>query len=121
MNYNKPTSESRGRNTRAGRNPRKSPDTLAQLNQLGSSLRSIGLGGLRGILEKLFEWMPFLFPLAFVAFLVWGLFAAIDSALNMPEVHESWTTKECVKVVNADGSEGSCDNLPDKYKHVWVH
>lgn len=120
MNYNKPTSASRVRNTRAERNQRKSPDTLAQLNRLGSSLRSIGYGALRGTLEKIFEWMPFLAPIGFVLFLVWGLFTALDGFLSMPEVHESWTTKECVRVINADGSEGSCDNLPAKYKHVWV-
>lgn len=120
MNYNKPTSASRVRNTRAEQSREKSPNILAQLNRLGSSLRSTGYGALRGTLEKLFDWMPFLTPIAFLLFLVWGVFTALDGFLNMPEVHESWTTKECVRVINGDGSEGSCDNLPDKYKHVWV-
>lgn len=120
MNYNKPTSASRVRNTRVGRSREKSPNTLSQLNRLGSSLRSIGYGALRGTLKKLFEWMPFLTPIAIGLFLVWGLFTALDGLLSQPEVHESWTTKQCVRVINGDGSEGSCDNLPDKYKHVWV-
>jgi hypothetical protein len=43
------------------------------------------------------------------------------AALNIPTVYRSWTSKECVKVVNADGTPGSCRHLPDKYRNTWVY
>ena len=36
-----------------------------------------------------------------------------------PDVIFSWETKKCVKVINADGSAGDCNNLPDRYTHIW--
>lgn len=46
--------------------------------------------------------------------------------LDRPEVHVSWTTDKCVRVVDpnaeAEGrkSEWSCGRLPRSYEHVWV-
>jgi hypothetical protein len=37
-----------------------------------------------------------------------------------PTVHFSWSTEECVEVINYNGSNYTCDNLPDRYNHVWV-
>lgn len=47
-------------------------------------------------------------------------------ALDMPEVHQSYSTKECVRVDDpAAEHEGrkpyTCDRLPEKYRHVWVY
>ena len=36
-----------------------------------------------------------------------------------PDVIFSWETKQCVKVINADGSAGDCAHLPEKYTHIW--
>ena len=44
---------------------------------------------------------------------------ALDSFLGQPEVIFSYTTKECVKVINADGSLGDCSKLPDNYIFTW--
>lgn len=44
---------------------------------------------------------------------------ALDSFLGQPEVIFSYTTKECVKVINADGSVGDCSKLPENYIFTW--
>ena len=53
-------------------------------------------------------------------------FTALDYAFSMPEVYKSYSTNECVKVENYPGvffntdSNYSCENLPEKYDHVWT-
>ena len=50
-----------------------------------------------------------------------GLFAVIDSALSLPDVQFSYSTNECVKVLNyVEGKNYSCEMLPSKFNHVWV-
>lgn len=44
---------------------------------------------------------------------------ALVRAIDTPDVIFSWETKQCVKVINADGSAGDCNNLPDRYTHIW--
>lgn len=49
----------------------------------------------------------------------------LDYAMAIPEVQQSWSTKECVGVTTYQGvffdSLGySCENMPEKYNHVWV-
>lgn len=44
------------------------------------------------------------------------LIASID--VSHPDVHKSWSTKECIKVQNSKAH--SCENLPTKYNTVWV-
>ena len=44
---------------------------------------------------------------------------ALDSFLGQSEVIFSYSTKECVKVINADGSVGDCSKLPDNYIFTW--
>ena len=42
-------------------------------------------------------------------------------ALSMPDVWFSYSTDECVKVINYDKTDKySCENLPSKFNHVWV-
>lgn len=50
-------------------------------------------------------------------------FAAV---LDMPEVHQSWSTKECVLVddpaAEHEGREPyTCERMPEKYRRVWVY
>jgi hypothetical protein len=40
--------------------------------------------------------------------------------LERPDVHVSWDTKQCVKVINYGDAEYTCDNLPTRYNHIWV-
>ena len=44
---------------------------------------------------------------------------ALNSFLGQSEVIFSYTTKKCVKVINADGSLGNCSKLPENYIFVW--
>lgn len=44
---------------------------------------------------------------------------ALDSFLGQHEVIFSYTTKQCVKVINADGSVGDCSKLPENYIFTW--
>ena len=61
-----------------------------------------------------------LLTVAFAAPLVAGLVYAMDSALSAPDVHFSYATNECVKVVNYTDEQFTCDNYPSKFNHVWV-
>jgi hypothetical protein len=42
-------------------------------------------------------------------------------AMSMPDVWFSYSTDECVKVINyVEGENFSCENMPSKFNHVWV-
>jgi hypothetical protein len=43
------------------------------------------------------------------------------AVIDMPDVHVSNMTGECVKVINyAENDSYTCEVLPTKYNHVWV-
>ena len=43
------------------------------------------------------------------------------STASIPDVHVSYSTDECVKVINYDENDNySCENMPSKFNHVWV-
>ena len=49
--------------------------------------------------------------------LAWGF----TYAAKLPDVHVSHSTGECVEVINYDERFNyTCENLPEKYNHVWV-
>jgi len=53
--------------------------------------------------------------------LVCGCFAwLVLSTFELPEVHFSYTTDQCIKVLNFNDDQFSCENMPDKFHHVWV-
>lgn len=39
--------------------------------------------------------------------------------LDYPDVIYSYKTKECKQVIYADGTQGSCEKLPEKYNFIW--
>lgn len=50
-----------------------------------------------------------------------GVGAIIESALSIPDVWFSYSTDECVQVINyVEGENYSCENMPSKFNHVWV-
>ena len=53
--------------------------------------------------------------LGFPAVIVWMFIQATDT----PDVIFSYSSKQCVKVIYPDGTEGTCDKLPKKFNHVW--
>ena len=59
-----------------------------------------------------------LVTLGFV-FIFFCMFWILKYAIDTPDVVFSYSTKECIEVINADGTHGSCDNLPSRYNHIW--
>lgn len=49
-----------------------------------------------------------------------GLGYTANEALKMPDVHFSYSSGECVKVVNYTDEQFTCGNYPKKFNHVWV-
>lgn len=49
-----------------------------------------------------------------------GALYVTNTALAIPDVHVSYSTKECVKVINYTDEIFSCENLPTKFNHIWV-
>lgn len=46
---------------------------------------------------------------------------ALNMALSIPDVMFSYSTKECVEVINyTDSDNFSCENLPAKFNHIWT-
>jgi hypothetical protein len=43
-----------------------------------------------------------------------------NEALKMPDVHFSYSTDSCVKVINYTDEQFDCSNYPTKFNHVWV-
>jgi len=61
-----------------------------------------------------------LFTLGMAAPLVGLLGFVVLDATAMPDVHVSYSTGECVKVVNYTDEQFDCSNYPSKFNHVWV-
>jgi len=54
------------------------------------------------------------------AFIIFGFMSyAVNTAIHLPDVHFSYSTQDCVKVVNY-GTDYTCENLPKRFYHVWV-
>lgn len=53
-----------------------------------------------------------------------GLSSAIKTAAEMSEVHRSYATGECLRVVEQVNTKSpvikNCDNMPEHYNLVWV-
>ena len=57
--------------------------------------------------------------IAMVVGLAGGLLFAIDKAAALPDVHFSYSSGDCAKVVNYKDDNYSCKNMPKKFYHVW--
>lgn len=56
-----------------------------------------------------------------VCSLFMGIIYAMVNVAQMPDVHFSNSTGDCVRVINYDERFNyTCENYPDKYNHVWV-
>lgn len=120
MNSKKPTAACSASRYPAGRGPQRSHEDFLREARCDSSLKSIAFVAMHGTLTRLYDRARRAAPLAFAVLLLWGLAGAFADYLDRPEVHVSHLTQECVRVVNADGSPGSCGALPDRYARVWV-
>ena len=43
-----------------------------------------------------------------------------NEALKMPDVHFSYSTDSCVKVINYTDEQSDCSNNRPKLKHIWL-
>lgn len=116
MNSNRPTYESRDAQWRRGIDPQTlhAPSRLS--TPTASSLKSTGAGVSRSMLMKLAEVMfKTLIFIAAMAYVVFGIVAMYD----IPEIHFSYSTGKCVRVVSSDPKH-TCDHLPERAETVWV-
>lgn len=60
--------------------------------------------------------------LVVAAVLIFVVYAdAMSNVLDMPDVHVSNSSQQCVNVINyAPEDDYSCENLPEIYNQVWV-
>jgi hypothetical protein len=66
-------------------------------------------------------WLSEILPLSvMVVVLTAALAWAFIDYLDMPIVHVSARTHECVRVEHADGTAGSCAHLPSRYVQQWA-
>ena len=82
--------------------------------------KSIALEVLLGIPKILFKWFPFLSVIALICGFIFTLGLLVINIKDEPKVYVSWSSGECVKVLEEDGSVGSCYELPETYSRVWV-
>lgn len=62
-----------------------------------------------------------LFNSVFFGLIAAAIAYAFFNAMMLPDVWFSYSTGDCVKVLNyADGDAYSCENMPEKFNHVWV-
>jgi hypothetical protein len=61
-----------------------------------------------------------LFTIALGAPLFGMLGYVIAETTEMPDVYMSYSTGECVEVINYADTNYSCENFPVKFNHVWV-
>ena len=55
------------------------------------------------------------------AFAIFYIIDAIFKTLDMPDVHVSNSTGECVSVINYKETDTySCDRLASRYHQVWI-
>lgn len=122
MNYNKHTSVSRGATFPLDGRARRSPGTYQPTSRSASSSRSTGFGATRGTRGNagLCSLMILLLWAALALGGVWAATNLVGGILDMPYVHESYTTRECVAVIAPDGTDLGCENKPERYHHVWV-
>ena len=45
----------------------------------------------------------------------------VNYAMSIPDMEVSYSTGECVRVINYADTTYSCENQPQKYNHIWVN
>ena len=66
-------------------------------------------------------WFSLIFVVVVGTIYLTAIGQGLLSVINMPDVHMSNSTGECVEVINYHPDDAyTCDNLPERYNHVWV-
>ena len=55
-----------------------------------------------------------------VLILIGAVMMAMDHFLDMPDVKVSYSTGECIEVINYGDIEYTCETLPRRYNHIYV-
>lgn len=122
MNSNKYTNGSRAARSPAVAAGRMSPASYPGARRCASSSRSTGSAGMRGTRGNA-TICSLAILLLWAALALGGVYGAVKfvgGVLDMPYVHESYATGECVAVIAPDGTDLGCENKPERYHHVWV-
>lgn len=120
MSYRKPSSGSLASRYRGESIQRAQRTSSTSNTRSASSLRSIGSAGSRGTITLHPGMIGGLLLLILALVLGLGALSVVRSIRDRPDVYTSYLTKECVKVVNADGTPGDCAKLPERYRNHWV-
>lgn len=48
-----------------------------------------------------------------------AILGTVVYAMSIPDVVVSYSTGNCVEVINYADTDYSCENMPSKYNHVW--
>ena len=63
----------------------------------------------------------FLLQVVVIVSVLIALLFILGDALDIPDVHVSHSTNECVTVINYDEDDKySCTDMPSKYNMIWV-
>lgn len=52
--------------------------------------------------------------------MVFAILILLFRVTEVPLVHKSYSTKECVKIEWADGTVSDCSAMPKNYEMIWV-
>lgn len=121
MNFASHTKPSQVNRSRGPQSLIKSRVTSRRPAPFDLSLRSIVSAATRGT-TALLRSLPS-GAWAFLAFVVmcWIAVILFKRAVDTPTVFVSYGTHQCVRVENANGTEGHCDQLPKRFRSVWVY
>lgn len=121
MNSRKPSNASTDARSPAGASRTNSRGPSPRTSPCASSSRSTASGVLPGITEALQIVPPSVWWFAVGIAVMLFAVHAMKGALDMPTVQTSFETKQCVRVINSDGTDGRCDRLPERYHNQWVY
>lgn len=63
----------------------------------------------------------FLLQVVVIVSVLISLLFILGDAMNIPDVMVSYSTGECVEVLNyKEDDKYSCIDMPSKYNHMWV-
>ena len=57
----------------------------------------------------------------FFAIVLGLMIFALNFVMNIPDVHKSYSSGECIKVINYNKLDSyTCEDMPERYDVVWV-
>lgn len=116
LNSDKPTSASSVARHPSWRNPARRHTGSRYSTRSGSLSRLTDAAAMLLMKVSSLELAGTVLLLGLALFATMGL---LHQVLDLPEVHFSYRTGDCVRVVSPDNTF-TCSHLPEKYEPVWV-